>query len=86
MLLRPGGITVEQLESVLGKIAVSSAVTEKLKDDEKAESPGMKYKHYAPKARVTIVKGDFEKYKSFMLAQKISACAVMTQTELSQLP
>ncbi len=75
-LLRPGGITVEQLESVLGKIAVSSAVTEKLKDGEKAESPGMKYKHYAPKARVTIVRGDFEKYKSFMLAQKIPACAV----------
>ena len=76
MLLRPGGITVEQLEEVLGKIAVSSAVLEKLKDDEKAESPGMKYKHYAPAARVTIVKGSFEKYKAFMLAQKIPTCAV----------
>ncbi|MBO5858937.1 MAG: threonylcarbamoyl-AMP synthase [Clostridia bacterium] len=75
-LLRPGGITVEQLEAVLGKISVSPAVLEQLKEGEKAESPGMKYKHYAPKARVTIVKGNFESYKKFLLAQKHSACAV----------
>lgn len=75
-LLRPGGITVEQLEAVLGKISVSPAVLEQLKEGEKAESPGMKYKHYAPKARVTVVKGSFEKYKKFLLAQKVSACAV----------
>ncbi len=80
-LLRPGGVTVEELESMLGKIAISSAVLEKLKDNEKAESPGMKYKHYAPKARVTIVKGDFEKYKKFILAQKTSVCAVCFEGE-----
>ena len=75
-LLRPGGVTVEQLEAVLGPIAISPAVLEKLKDGEKAESPGMKYKHYAPKARVTVIKGSFENYKKFILAQKIPACAV----------
>lgn len=75
-LLRPGGITVEQLESVLGRISISPAVLEKLKDGEKAESPGMKYKHYAPKARVTVVRGGFEKYKEFILAQKERVCAV----------
>jgi L-threonylcarbamoyladenylate synthase len=75
-LLRPGGITVEQLEAVLGKISVSPAVLEQLKEGEKAESPGMKYKHYAPKARVTVVKGDFEKYKNFLLSQKHPSCAV----------
>ncbi len=80
-LLRPGGVTVEELESVLGKIAISPAVLEKLKDGEKAESPGMKYKHYAPKARVTVVKGSFEKYKKFMLAQKEAACAVCFEGE-----
>ncbi len=75
-LLRPGGVTVEELESVLGKIAISPAVLEKLRDGEKAESPGMKYKHYAPKARVTVIKGGFDKYKKFILAQKEAVCAV----------
>lgn len=56
-LLRPGGITLEQLESVLGKVEVDHAVLHRLEDGAKASSPGMKYKHYAPKARVILVKG-----------------------------
>lgn len=75
-LLRPGGITPEQLEDVLGAIQISPAVFEKLRDNEKAESPGMKYKHYAPSAQVTIVRGSFENYKTFVLAQKGKTCAV----------
>ena len=47
-LLRPGGITPDQLVDVLGELNISSAVFEKLKDGEQAQSPGMKYKHYAP--------------------------------------
>ncbi|MBQ7121334.1 MAG: threonylcarbamoyl-AMP synthase [Clostridia bacterium] len=80
-LLRPGGITPEQLEEVLGAIQISPAVFEKLRDNEKAESPGMKYKHYAPSAQVTIVKGSFEKYKKFVLAQKGPVCAVCFEGE-----
>lgn len=56
-LLRPGGVTVEQLESVLGKVDIDDAVLDKLKDNEVASSPGMKYKHYAPSAQVYLVKG-----------------------------
>ena len=52
MLLRPGYITKEQMEAVLGEeILVSPAILEKLKDGEVARSPGMKYKHYAPRRR-----------------------------------
>lgn len=80
-LLRPGGITLEQLEEVLGEVSVSSAVFEKLKDGEKPQSPGMKYKHYAPAAEVTIIKGEFEKYKKFLLAQKDTVCAVCFEGE-----
>ena len=75
-LLRPGGITPAQLEAVLGEIQISPAVFEKLKEGEKAESPGMKYKHYAPSAQVTIIKGSFESYKKFVYAQKDTLCAV----------
>ena len=80
-LLRPGGITPAQLEAVLGEIQISPAVFEKLKEGEKAESPGMKYKHYAPAAQVTIIKGDFESFRRFVLAQKETVCAVCFEGE-----
>ena len=71
MLLRPGYITKEQMEAVLGEeVLVSPAILEKLKDGEVARSPGMKYKHYAPKAQVTILRGDFDKYRAFVDANK----------------
>ena len=57
-LLRPGGITLEQLRSVLGEVAVDPAVTRLLGAGEKPKAPGMKYRHYAPKAPVTVVTGD----------------------------
>ena len=66
-LLRPGYVTKEQMEAVLGEeVLVSPAILEKLRDGEVARSPGMKYKHYAPKAQVTILRGDFAKYKEFI--------------------
>lgn len=67
MLLRPGYITKEQMEAVLGEeVLVSPAILEKLKEGEIARSPGMKYKHYAPKAQVTILQGDFEAYRRYV--------------------
>lgn len=65
-LLRPGGVTVEQIEALIGEIDIASAVLNKLKDGETAASPGMKYKHYAPRADITIVKGSFEKFVDFV--------------------
>ena len=65
-LLRTGGITVEMIESTVGKISISDAVLNQLKDGETAASPGMKYKHYAPKAQITIVKGSFEKFYNYV--------------------
>jgi L-threonylcarbamoyladenylate synthase len=65
-LLRPGGITVEQLESVLGKVDVDPAVISELEDGVAPASPGMKYKHYSPKAQVYIVEGSLESFKFFI--------------------
>ena len=56
-LLRPGGLPLEKLEAVLGEVAVDKAVREKLADGEKPKAPGMAYRHYAPKAPVTVVTG-----------------------------
>ena len=56
-LLRPGGLPLEALEEVLGTVAVDKAVRQKLSDGEQAKAPGMKYRHYAPKAPVTVITG-----------------------------
>ncbi|MGM0471009.1 MAG: L-threonylcarbamoyladenylate synthase [Bacillota bacterium] len=57
-LLRPGGITYEELESLLGTVKIDSAVKAELKaDDQQALAPGMKYQHYSPEAEVLLVEG-----------------------------
>ena len=56
-LLRPGGITLEMLRDTLGRVDMDDAVIHPMKEGEKAASPGMKYKHYSPRANVRILKG-----------------------------
>ncbi len=65
-LLRPGLVTVEEIEAVIGKIDVDNAVLFKLESDEKVASPGMKYKHYAPKAKVILVNGSADAFTRFV--------------------
>lgn len=60
-LLRPGGITVEQIEAVIGKIDIDPSVLSDIYT-ENAASPGMKYKHYSPNAKVIVVDGDRDKF------------------------
>lgn len=62
-LLRPGGITHEQLEEVLGRVDIDPAVLSELKEGERPSSPGMKYKHYSPKAEVYIVNGSLPSFR-----------------------
>ncbi len=65
-LLRPGGITLEQLEAVLGEVAVDPAVTRLMGAGERPRAPGMKYRHYAPRAPVTVVAGDPQKSAAYI--------------------
>lgn len=60
MILRPGAVTREMLEEILGTVAEDGAM---LGDDKgKApKAPGMKYRHYAPKAELTVVEGDMDR-------------------------
>ncbi|MBQ5841333.1 MAG: threonylcarbamoyl-AMP synthase [Clostridia bacterium] len=69
-LLRPGGITPEMLEAVLGPIDIDPAVLHALQKGAVAASPGMKYKHYAPKAQVYLVKGTRAAYVDYVNAHK----------------
>lgn len=65
-LLRPGGITLEQLRAVLGRVDVDNAVMNPLPKGARPLSPGMKYKHYSPKANVIILDGDEKKYAAYV--------------------
>lgn len=57
MILRPGSITKEELEEVLGEVLVDPSLLKK-EDNKKAKAPGMKYTHYSPDADVYIVSGN----------------------------
>ncbi len=65
-LLRPGGITPEQLLAVLGDLVVDQAVTAQIDKDAVVKAPGMKYRHYAPAEPVVIVSGSREKAAEYI--------------------
>ncbi len=65
-LLRPGGISPEQLLEVLGDLVVDKAVTAQIDKDTVVKAPGMKYKHYAPQSEVVIVSGSREKAAAYI--------------------
>lgn len=57
MILRPGAVTKEMLEDLIGEVAVDKTLIEP--DSTKIpKAPGMKYRHYAPKAELTVLEGD----------------------------
>lgn len=84
-VLRPGGITPDQLRAVLGEVEIDKAVFKALENGEKVLSPGMKYKHYSPNARVIIVKGDFDKFAAFACSRSEKTCAVCFDGEENKL-
>lgn len=61
MLLRPGSVTIEDIESVIGPIQLDPALEKKLSDHLQPKAPGMKYTHYSPDADVQIVMGQQKK-------------------------
>ena len=75
-VLRPGGVTPEMLSEALGEVEIDDAVIHQLPEGAKAASPGMKYKHYAPKANVILLKcgdGDFIDYVNRSAGRGVAA-------------
>lgn len=60
MILRPGYITKDMLEKVLGEVSVDQTILD-INCKEPPKAPGMRYRHYAPKAQLTIVEGEANK-------------------------
>ncbi|MBQ3416890.1 MAG: threonylcarbamoyl-AMP synthase [Ruminococcus sp.] len=65
-ILRPGFITKEQIEEVIGAIEIDKAVLHHIENNEKAASPGMKYQHYSPRVSVVLVRADENHYINFV--------------------
>lgn len=85
-ILRPGRVTPEDLFEVLGDVEVDDAVLGQLAEGAVAASPGMKYKHYSPKAEVYIVDGTaegFAKYVNERVSEKASVAALVFDGEES---
>lgn len=85
VLLRPGGITLEELKSVVSDIIVDERILSSLKDGEAPLCPGMKYTHYAPLAEVTVVEGDMsavkKKINELLAVNEGKICGVLTMSE-----
>ena len=68
-LLRPGGVSLEQLREVLGEVDVDPAVVGEMAPDRTPGAPGMKYRHYAPVAPLVVVDGTAEEAAAYVRAQ-----------------
>ena len=83
VILRPGAITKEMIEEVIGKTELAKAVLSEMGKDEKAASPGMKYKHYSPKAKIIIVDADKADYERFVNSKENAFALCFEEDEIT---
>lgn len=65
-VLRPGAISVEDLCNITDHVEMDTSILNPIHSDAAVSSPGMKYRHYSPKAKIIIVESDLEKFSAFM--------------------
>lgn len=83
VILRPGIINQKQIEDVLQeKVLVNDGLQPK--EDRIVKSPGVKYKHYAPKAEVLLIVGDFKEFKNYVETEAdLKTCAMVFEDEIN---
>ena len=87
VILRPGYITLEDVKRVAGSAEVDAGVLSAPDEGSKPKAPGMKYRHYAPKADLVIVEGDSEKRVEYInrrcreLRKENKRCGVISSDE-----
>ena len=76
-------INQKQIEDVLQeKVLVNDGLQPK--KDKIIKSPGVKYKHYAPKAEVVLIVGDFEEFKNYVETEAdLKTCAMVFENEMN---
>ncbi len=83
VLLRPGGIPLESLRGVLGEVLVDPAVEGRADPGAAPRAPGMKYRHYAPRAPLTLVCGRGEDTAAYIAAHAPEKCGVLCFREFA---
>lgn len=84
-LLRPGAVTAEQLRETLPDLVIDKAVLNEPKKGEAVASPGMLYKHYAPKTETFLVEGESDKFIN-LVSSKENAAAICFDEEFDKIP
>lgn len=84
-LLRPGGLPVEDLERIVGKIVVDRAVNAPMGEGEQPTAPGMKYRHYAPEAPVTVFTGSAGQTAKAIADRMTPGCGILCFDEFAPL-
>lgn len=77
-ILRPGFISAEDLKEITPNVIIDKGVIAQLENGAVARSPGMKYKHYAPKADITIIDGSLDAFRSYVAKNKCNGLICMT--------
>ncbi len=83
-ILRPGGVTAEQLREVIPDIVLDKAVLSEPEKGKRVASPGMKYKHYAPKTESFLVEGESDAFASFVNS-KTNCVAICFKEDVEKL-
>ncbi len=82
LLLRPGAITHDALCCVCPRVDIAPAVADKLTENERPLSPGMKYRHYAPSAPLVLLDGERDAVLAFLKAEQTQKhCCVLCYDE-----
>ena len=85
VLLRPGGVTYDMLKSVVPETVIDTHVLKSVAADEQPKCPGMKYRHYAPDADVTVVEGEKDavqkKIRELLYENRNTVTGVLTMYE-----
>ncbi len=66
IILRPGAVTQDRLEAVIGSVDFAAAIYESLDENTVPQSPGMKYRHYAPQVSLSLVRGSKEGFSEYL--------------------
>ena len=74
MILRPGFVTKEMLEEAVGEVVIDKAIIDP-DSNIRPKAPGMKYRHYAPRAELVIVEGELEKVRKKITEQVVNDIA-----------
>lgn len=70
LLLRPGSITQDDIESIIGEITLAKSILSPMAHNEKAQSPGMKHRHYAPRADIAVIDASYDEYVEYINKHK----------------